>query len=182
MYWGKANLIMSSLNYLFISLWNYGYLFYSLDHNPILYYFIAQTVLGCLVSWNSFISFLCPFNILSSWGLGFFCLFVLSTSLLFSPHKILQVQLLKSLTQSYNQSRSPLYFVLWTHFLKRIKLVTKIFWIFNVCQKLFKSGKESACQCTGCRRQEFNPWVRKIPRRRKWQSTLLFYSPMDRGA
>ena len=30
------------------------------------------------------------------------------------------------------------------------------------------SGKESACQC---RRPGFNPWVRKTPWRRKWQST-----------
>ena len=28
------------------------------------------------------------------------------------------------------------------------------------------SGKESACQC---RRHEFDPWVRKILRRRKWK-------------
>ena len=27
-------------------------------------------------------------------------------------------------------------------------------------------GKESACQC---RRRRFNPWVRKIPWRRKWK-------------
>ena len=33
------------------------------------------------------------------------------------------------------------------------------------------SGKESACQC---RRREFNPWVRKIPWRRKWQPTPVF--------
>ena len=30
------------------------------------------------------------------------------------------------------------------------------------------SGKESACHC---RRHGFNPWVGKIPWRRKWQST-----------
>ena len=30
------------------------------------------------------------------------------------------------------------------------------------------SGKESACQC---RRRRFNPWVGKIPWRRKWQTT-----------
>ena len=30
------------------------------------------------------------------------------------------------------------------------------------------SGKESACQC---RRHKFNPWVWKIPWRRKWQPT-----------
>ena len=31
-------------------------------------------------------------------------------------------------------------------------------------------GEESACQC---RRPGFNPWVRKIPWRRKWQPTLV---------
>ena len=33
------------------------------------------------------------------------------------------------------------------------------------------SGKESACQC---RRHRFNPWVGKIPRKRKWQPTPVF--------
>ena len=33
------------------------------------------------------------------------------------------------------------------------------------------SGKESACQC---RRHGFNPWVRNIPQRRKWQPTPVF--------
>ena len=36
------------------------------------------------------------------------------------------------------------------------------------------SGKESACQCKSLRRLWFNPWVRKIPWRRKWQSTPVF--------
>ena len=31
--------------------------------------------------------------------------------------------------------------------------------------------KESACQCGRCRRVRFDPWVRKIPWRRKWQPT-----------
>ena len=43
------------------------------------------------------------------------------------------------------------------------------------------SGKESTCKC---RRHGFDPWVRKIPWRRKWQP--LHYSclrnSMDRGA
>jgi len=43
------------------------------------------------------------------------------------------------------------------------------------------SGRESTCQS---RRLLFNPWVRRIPWRRKWQ--LLQYTclgnPMDRGA
>ena len=35
-----------------------------------------------------------------------------------------------------------------------------------------------------CRRREFDPWVRKIPWRRKWQSTPVFLpgKSMDRGA
>ena len=32
-------------------------------------------------------------------------------------------------------------------------------------------GKECACQC---RRHRFDPWVRKIPWRRKWQPTPVF--------
>ena len=32
-------------------------------------------------------------------------------------------------------------------------------------------GKESACQCRKWKRHSFDPWVRKIPWRMKWQST-----------
>ena len=40
------------------------------------------------------------------------------------------------------------------------------------------SGKESACQC---RRLGFNPWVRKIPWRRKWQPTPVFLPRKPHG-
>ena len=36
------------------------------------------------------------------------------------------------------------------------------------------SGKESTCQCRRHNRHRFNPWVEKIPWRRKWQPTLAF--------
>ena len=36
------------------------------------------------------------------------------------------------------------------------------------------SGKESACQFSRCKRCRFDPWVRKIPWRRKWQPTQVF--------
>ena len=36
------------------------------------------------------------------------------------------------------------------------------------------SGKESACQCRKCKRWGFDPWVGKIPWRRKWQPTSVF--------
>ena len=38
--------------------------------------------------------------------------------------------------------------------------------------------KESACQCKRCR---FDPWVRKIPWRRKWQLTPIFLPETSSG-
>ena len=40
------------------------------------------------------------------------------------------------------------------------------------------SGKESTCQGT---RHRFNPWVRKISWRRKWQPTLIFLPGKSHG-
>ena len=40
------------------------------------------------------------------------------------------------------------------------------------------SGKESACQC---RRHGFDPWVGKIPWRRKWQPTPVFLPGKSHG-
>ena len=36
------------------------------------------------------------------------------------------------------------------------------------------SGKGSVCQCRRCKRRSFDPWVEKIPWRRKWWFTLVF--------
>ena len=36
------------------------------------------------------------------------------------------------------------------------------------------SGKEPSCQCRRVKRHGFNPWVRKIPWRRKWSPTPVF--------
>ena len=36
------------------------------------------------------------------------------------------------------------------------------------------SGKESACQCRRHKRHWFEPWLGKIPWRRKWQPTPVF--------
>ena len=38
------------------------------------------------------------------------------------------------------------------------------------------SGKGSTCQCMRCKRREFDPWVRKIPWKKKWQPTPVFLS------
>ena len=53
-------------------------------------------------------------------------------------------------------------------------------WVRNGLPR-WLSGKESACQC---RRHRFNPWVGKIPWRRKWQPSPVFLpgNSIDRGA
>ena len=48
-------------------------------------------------------------------------------------------------------------------------IFTKINFGINV-----SSGKEPACQCRKLRRRNFDPWVRKIFWRKKWQPTSVF--------
>ena len=43
------------------------------------------------------------------------------------------------------------------------------------------SGKESTCQGRRPKRQEFHPWVGKIPWRRAWQPTPVFLSGESHG-
>ena len=43
------------------------------------------------------------------------------------------------------------------------------------------SGKEPACQCRRHKRHGFNPWVRKISWRRKWQPTSVFLPGESHG-
>ena len=42
-------------------------------------------------------------------------------------------------------------------------------------------GKESACQCRRPRIHGFNPWVGKIPWKRKWQATPVFLPEKSHG-
>ena len=42
-------------------------------------------------------------------------------------------------------------------------------------------GKESACQCRRCRRCGFDPWVGKIPWRRKWQPSPVSLPEKSHG-
>ena len=52
----------------------------------------------------------------------------------------------------------------------------------DLCQRIWLprwlSGKESACQC---KRHRFEPWVRKIPWKRKWQPTPIFLPGKSHG-
>ena len=43
------------------------------------------------------------------------------------------------------------------------------------------SGKEPACQCRRYKRCRFDPWVGKIPWKRKWQPTLVFLPGESHG-
>ena len=43
------------------------------------------------------------------------------------------------------------------------------------------SGKEFACRCRRHKRCRFNPWVGKIPWRRKWQPTPVFLPGESHG-
>ena len=43
------------------------------------------------------------------------------------------------------------------------------------------SGKEPICQCRRHKREELDPWMRKIPWRRTWQSTPLFLPGKSKG-
>ena len=43
------------------------------------------------------------------------------------------------------------------------------------------SGRESSCQCRRHKRCRFDPWVRKIPQRRRWQPTPIFLTGESHG-
>ena len=50
--------------------------------------------------------------------------------------------------------------------------------IFDKWPRLWLTSKESACQC---RRPGFHPWVGKIPWRREWQPTPVFWPGESHG-
>ena len=43
------------------------------------------------------------------------------------------------------------------------------------------SGKEPNCQCRRHKRHRFDPWIRKIPWRRAWQPTPVFWPRESHG-
>ena len=51
---------------------------------------------------------------------------------------------------------------------------------FRASQEM-PSGKEPACQCRRHKTHGFNPWVGKIPWRRKWQPTPVFFPGESHG-
>ena len=50
-----------------------------------------------------------------------------------------------------------------------------------VKKKNKKNKKKNSCQCRRCKRQEFDPGVRKMSWRRAWQPTLVFLPGESHG-
>ena len=63
------------------------------------------------------------------------------------------------------------------HFKKLLNLFLKR-WSYSPGLPWWLSGKESDCQC---RRHELDPWLRKIPKRRKWQPIPEFLPRKPHG-
>ena len=61
----------------------------------------------------------------------------------------------------------------WLYFILFLQLSNIPLWA-----SLWLSGKEPLCQCRRCR---FDPWVRKIPWKRRWQLTPVFLPEKSRG-
>ena len=60
-----------------------------------------------------------------------------------------------------------------------LSIISNCYWLY------YKWGfPGGACQCRRCKRCGFDPWVRKIPWSRKWQSTQYYYleNSIDKGA
>jgi len=65
-------------------------------------------------------------------------------------------------------------------------IILSILCTFNILFSLWgfsggASGKEPACQCRRIKRYWFNPYVGKIPWRRKWQPTPVFFPGKSHG-
>ena len=54
------------------------------------------------------------------------------------------------------------------------KIITNILTYWSLWASQLASGKESTCQFSIHKRHTFDPWVRKIPWRRKWQTAPVF--------
>ena len=62
----------------------------------------------------------------------------------------------------------------WQKLLTWINLLVFIGHLSCIALPRWLSGKESACQCRRRWRHQFDPWIGKIPWRRKWQPTPVF--------
>ena len=78
----------------------------------------------------------------------------------------------KSFSNTINFNSSPHVCCLWPYYKCNWLELTEVYTSRGLSRGL--SGKESACQCRRLWRHRFDPWVRKIAWRRKWQPTPIF--------
>ena len=57
----------------------------------------------------------------------------------------------------------------------------KIMYVDTWASQVNQWQNKPACQCRRCQRHSFDPWVGKIPGRRKWQLTLVFLPGESHG-
>ena len=120
------------------------------------------------------------------------CVLILSFQLLhysFKVFRALTIHIKKIIIWSVNiiaalepssQPSAIIWLHIWSscfHFFPKGNLTIFLKWLkFHLYnwEVLYASNKESSCQCKRRKRQEFSPWVRKIPWSRKWHPTPVF--------
>ena len=89
-----------------------------------------------------------------------------------------------SYTTGWTHSKSLPVGEKWIYILQILAFKITVICVVLFCSKQNKHGarsKEPACQFRRCERHRFNPWVRKIPWRRKWQPTPVFMPEESHG-
>ena len=89
-----------------------------------------------------------------------------------------------SYTTGWTHSKSLPVGEKWIYILQILAFKITVICVVLFCSKQNKHGarsKEPACQFRRYERHRFNPWVRKIPWRRKWQPTPVFMPEESHG-
>ena len=79
------------------------------------------------------------------------------------------------------RKETPLTFLEGLHEISSIHEIIYLVYICIVRLPWWLSGKETAYQYRRCKRLRFDPWVGKIPWRRKWQPTPVFLPGISHG-
>ena len=92
--------------------------------------------------------------------------------------KLFGRSLMRTLESEWNTQAAPKEIIVTCKFCKRF-LIIKLHTHTHTHTHTYGfsrllSGKESICQCRRYRRHGFDPWVKKIPWRRTWQSSPVF--------
>ena len=99
----------------------------------------------------------------------------------YTNNEVLDIEQTKNIIQKkHKDSRSTTCF----YTIAKEKIPPKRYLSFSLRPLVFLSGvrdKEPTCQCRRCKRRGFDPWVGKMPWRRRWQPTPVFSSGESHG-